>query len=950
MYYEGVDIMDPIINSFNNYILDNLPQILGIALATILLGILGWIANKIFSKPESVNPRPEERRSSDSVVEFDDDELINQYLADLIRRGSTLSFGDPASWSVNANGSGSLVTLDQIWTPLRVADSQTRKGKSGTHESMAEAHLGVDLKNLFDTTTEPLIILGDPGSGKSTSLAMLAVDTAREWQTGNNHALFPIWVSLAAVVFKENTSPEELLLTGVSEIDLSINYFGVSGGKKLERLLRNMIINGKALLLLDGLDEVGDQLLAKVRSAISQIVGLKNGSRVIVTCRTFDYRQSNPIRKVPIDRELELLPYSPDEQMLYVKRWYDAAVRIGRFSAPQAEDLSTALIIELHNEEISELAESPLLLALLTLIHSEEAKLPDTRAVVADRAIKYMLADAARWRAREAGASTIATPPILSLAIEIAHASYLEEERISEGESTGITPDMVISLAEKICEIMKWADPQKKVPTPDALAQQFLRSHGLLLDIGNGKYRFAHRSFQEFLAGQYYAAGAHHEDALEKASSIHWREPFRLMASFAGHEGENLYYILNLISELLLSSSSPISSIQLGAEMLTEIGRRRLALRQFNSVLSANGLWEQAQMILAKHVESSALGLAERERSASALGLLGDPRFTNNGTLIPPCNHIVELPSATLRIGSTRPDRELVKKSGGFVADPRSIHFHPFKIGRYPITNAEFRLFVESDGYTNLEYWDGDMASGWVSGDSKILEFIRNHWLETLYEHHAKEIRDGEIDVRRIEEESLKRTAPRTAPFYWHDRRFNRPNQPVVGINWWEAHAFCKWATKTGHETGTLDPDYIIDLPTEFEWEYASRPAADDRIYPWGDEWSDLKAHVSSNILNMRQPAPVGIYLAHWPNGPFDMAGNVWEWTLSLHLPYSKDYDSKRFSVDSIDERVVRGSSWLNTSVVAACSVRCVDRSYNLFYDVGFRIVCFHKNFKSKRL
>lgn len=609
-------------------------------------------------------------------------------------------------------------------------------------------------------------------------------------------------------------------------------------------------------------------------------------------------------------------------------------MRIGRFSEAQADDLASALVLELQNESLAELVGSPLLLALLTLIHSEEAKLPEARAVVCDRAITYMLADAAKWRPREAGATTVATPALLSVAIRLAHRSYAEEEK-GMAASNGLSESLVLEIASEVCDEMKRAEAVGQGLSPSDLSRRMLRSHGLLLDAGEGRYKFAHRSFQEFLAGQYYAAGAHHAEAKSRASSIHWREPFRLMASFAGHEGENLYYILTLIEDLVSADAqASVSYVQLGAEMLAEIGRRRLALKQFANVIEAGGLWARAQAKISVQVEDPSLTLAERERNAAVLAHLGDPRLEAKATW----ENLVRVKGGAATLGSRRLDQAALLKIGGFLGGLRLLEFGDFKIGRYPVTNAEFRRFVDSDGYFNLDYWKGRLAQGWVSGNEAVLDEIRQHWLSTLHEHHAKEIRDGEIDLSAIEQESIQRTAPRQCPYYWHDRRFNQSNQPVVGINWWEAVAFCEWATFTGHQTGCLELDKIVALPTEFEWEYASRPSPDDRVYPWGDEWWEHKAHVSTNVLNMRQPSPVGIYLEHWANGPCDMAGNVWEWTASLHLPYDSAHDSRRLSYESLDERVVRGSSWYNFSTLAACSARAVDRSYNLFYDVGFRI------------
>jgi formylglycine-generating enzyme required for sulfatase activity len=944
------------LDQIRDWFLDNLPQVIGVALAALVAAALAWLGRsardkaklKVAARKPVIAPKPSIPSPSIPTIDSSDSKADRGgvYLADLIRRGSTLSFGDPASWSVGKPESEGLVTLEQVWTPLRVADSHSRVGRSGTHENMAEEDEGIGLQELFSSTDDDVIILGDPGSGKSTSMASLAVQSARR-RSSDHNAPLPVWVALGTVTNRGQDDYLALLLSGVPEVQLAAARGGPSAGVALSERLRRAVEEGRALLLLDGLDEVKEHLISKVRSAVGGVLALKNGVRVVVTCRTFDYRQSTPSRRLPIERELELLPYNKSEQALYVERWYAATVGNGRFTPHQASALQGAMKVELLDSELAELAESPLLLALLTLVHSEEAKLPDTRAVVCDRAITYMLADSAKWRMREAGSSTVAAPPVLSLAIELAYRAHVAEESASTSDVVGITIAEIESAAASICRVLRDADTGRPAPSPQDLVQRFVRSHGLLVERSNEVFGFAHRSFQEFLAGQHFSAGAHREEAIQRGGSAHWREPFRLMASLSGHEGENIYFILALIEELVFGRRQSTASVLLGAEMLAEIGRRRIALRQFGYILSegvegaTDGLWPRTRDRVSAFVEDNEFTLAERERSATVVAILGDKRFPSDGRLSR-APSMIEIPGGTSTIGSIRLSELTLAQSGGFVDAPRRFDFPRFSVGRYLVTNAEFRCFVEDDGYLQSSYW-GDLGGGWVTGDPGTLERIRADWLATVYEHHGKEIRDGEIDKETLEDEAVRRTAPRKAPYYWLDRRFNAANQPVVGINYWEAMAYCSWATAQCHRRKLLQPDWSYRLPTEFEWERASRPEDDDRLYPWGDEWQEDHAHVSTNLLNMRRPSPVGIYLQSWPGGPCDIAGNVWEWTDSLFLPYAAENDGGRLS-DNFDERVVRGSSWYNSSSVATCSSRAIDRSYNLFYDVGFRMVAIEES------
>jgi formylglycine-generating enzyme required for sulfatase activity len=103
------------------------------------------------------------------------------------------------------------------------------------------------------------------------------------------------------------------------------------------------------------------------------------------------------------------------------------------------------------------------------------------------------------------------------------------------------------------------------------------------------------------------------------------------------------------------------------------------------------------------------------------------------------------------------------------------------------------------------------------------------------------------------------------------DQRFNQSEQPVVGVSWREARAFCRWLSE-------VVPEWHIELPTEAQWEFAAR-GKEGRRYPWGAEAPDeQRAHFYKQT---GAPLPVGSRPAgQGPYGHQDLAGNVWEWCL----------------------------------------------------------------------
>jgi formylglycine-generating enzyme required for sulfatase activity len=175
------------------------------------------------------------------------------------------------------------------------------------------------------------------------------------------------------------------------------------------------------------------------------------------------------------------------------------------------------------------------------------------------------------------------------------------------------------------------------------------------------------------------------------------------------------------------------------------------------------------------------------------------------------------------------------------------------------------------------------------------------------------------------------------SPCYWQDAHFNQYDQPVVGVTWGAAQAYCSWLTSRMQTAGMLPAEQVVRLPTEVEWEKAAswNPVLEQaRRYPWGDEWDDARAVTAATGTDF--PLPV----AQTPGGAsaygvHGMLGNVWEWTASLYASYI----GSDTPIASPNHYVIRGGSCALLPTHLRCSYRCRLPPYAWRYHLGFRIV-----------
>jgi formylglycine-generating enzyme required for sulfatase activity len=881
------------------------------------------------------------------------------YLSRVISETEYLTFGNPQG--VNTER----LRLEDVWIPPTVSVAGLGNSpkfaspwerRSVSERSVLQVDAALNM-SMFKKT----VITAPPGYGKSTLCRRLAHLYAYE---ANVHGTgwIPVRVSLAAVNQDGAWSSIEELLHRLPNVT----------SPELVSVLATASVRGHLWFFLDGLDEVAPSQLQRLRSQLDATV-LATRNRILATCRTADYVAERPKRSLGTLPVLEIAGFTDDELDIYVEHWYSSASS-GRPGVTRQRMAATRERLDAHGE-LRELARSPLLAAVLCVVEAQPLRTQPGKAALLKRAVEYLLLDP-QWRDTDGRRAD----PIVDADEAKRLGSRLAFETLDDlGEAArqGLTwEELRQYVREALQSDGSVLGDEEFGQLADAYVAQLVgrNAAGLLQQREAHTYAFAHKSLQEYLAAQHLIKYVDRSYRAELALQPAWKEVFGYVASIAQMTGEGLTDMLLLSRSLLrraersltmlIDSDRPATTTEgacLVGEMLAEVGAAALRRYGFAAAVDGkaaadqddpgfSGLWSLAVDVLFAVVSNLNAPSAARMRALCAVSRLGDPRFVDeHGRLRSDSLSLLVVPGGRGRIGTPTPLAVRGRKQ--VLSSPQvDVRTAAFEMARFPVMNIEYAEFVADGGYTNPEWWVSETAARWRAQDPVFLDELIRLWESQKDLHFEKEFGEREFATyaKDQSERIARRTMQRSVPLYWRDSRFNLPTAPVVGVNYWEAQAYCRWLANRLKRQGRLGAADAVSLPTEVEWEWAASTCHTGRrnAFPWGDSFDASKCIVRDFSDTRAEPGivhfgavPVGFFaLGKDALTLEDLGGNVWEWVSSRSLPWDSGDD--RESADGLDNRVCRGGSWYSSEPLAShVSFRSDDPPCNAYWDLGFRIV-----------
>ena len=420
--------------------------------------------------------------------------------------------------------------------PEQLTEQQAELWMEQRERHSLERGQSMSAHRMLSPTRRRVVLLGDPGTGKTTLMRYLAVMAAGDKRT--EIGLTDDQERLPILIYMRDWAkhPERSLLDQVRDhVQNTLNV-------ELPPGFLEHWTDGQALLLLDGLDEVAEDatraaLVEKINCFLSASTHADNWA--VITSRPWGYRRDYFRTDTYPHFELELFD---DKQIKeFIKHWYLNRCDNNEAQAQElVQDLQEALD---RKDRLQNLVKNPLLLTMVAMIHRYQDTLPKRRHKLYDKAVDILLKS---WDRNGKGETygqfkhLDRDDDLRRVMSQLAYWIHTQYETQTTESGTLIEEE---DLFTQLSRIIREEYPQVKPHQAREEAERFVAfirdRAGLLNEYGRGRYAFVHKTFQEYLTAEAILKKAEYQDNSELIYEAiqtylhnpHWREVILLLVS-----------------------------------------------------------------------------------------------------------------------------------------------------------------------------------------------------------------------------------------------------------------------------------------------------------------------------------------------------------------------------------------------------------------------------------